>query len=117
MTAGVEREGTDRAVNVLAVIEQALLERINDRDLFGVPVEDVDAEADAECVLMALMAAGVLPLSAWPTCGHDSLDGVDQEEGPDKVWRCLSGCDGLFRFVQTASGASRLEPVALGDQP
>ncbi len=32
----------------------------------------------------------------WPTCEHDSADGVDQAPfGPDKVWRC-NQCGVLF---------------------
>lgn len=39
------------------------------------------------------------------TCTHDSGSGIDQTEGPEKVWRC-DGCGWLYR-VTTEGGISR----------
>lgn len=38
-------------------------------------------------------------------CPHLSLNGVDQGDGPDKVWRCEM-CGGLYRSVTDERGIS-----------
>lgn len=53
-------------------------------------------------------------LETPPPCPHDSLDGIDQEWGPDKVWRCCA-CEGLFRRVDNGDGTSHLVAVSGGD--
>lgn len=47
-------------------------------------------------------------------CEHDSLNGIDQTEGPDKVWRCCE-CDALLVAV-TDNGFTYYVPVQ-GEQP
>lgn len=37
-------------------------------------------------------------------CHHESSSGIDQNEGPDKVWRC-DGCGWLHR-IETLDGIS-----------
>ncbi len=48
------------------------------------------------------------------TCGHDSADGVDQNSGPDKVWRCLV-CGLLYRSLEDEQGISHVIPLSAAE--
>lgn len=43
-------------------------------------------------------------------CPHDSWDGIDQSDGPDKVWECM-GCGVKARFEKDADGMTFHVPV------
>lgn len=69
---------------------------------------EATAEADDIAALRsnvdAVLGSHVCPM----TCGHDSATGVDQDFGPDKVWRC-DACGWLYRTV-TEDGITRRVP-------
>jgi hypothetical protein len=45
-----------------------------------------------------------------PPCDHPSLTGIDQSDGPDKVWRC-DGCGALTRWEIIDGPLGRHVPV------
>ena len=48
----------------------------------------------------------------WGTCAvtAESHSGVDDDEGPDKLWRCDS-CDELIRYVDDPAGRITLDDL------
>lgn len=54
---------------------------------------------------LTYMVDGVCPVCG-DECSHPSFNGIDQSDGPDKVWEC-AGCGQFFRWEHVANGFGR----------